>query len=162
MMKKLLFILSLGVVLSSCGDEGEKPVKADNTADKTAVVSETENPKTEPQKPVDETKDNSKKMGDHEEKSAVKNHETSDKAPQMQVEEKSSVAQIEPQAETSQDQKAQQTKPKRNAKKTRLSPEERRIGESASQGQIIVGEENHICSYPYLSAEERRVNNCRR
>ena len=178
-MKKLLLVLGLSMTLVGCGENAKQPVKADNNAEKSTVVSdvketekatkdvkETEkvaNDVKETENTVNNVKDTADKTTNPEDKSAVKSDAVLDDKVQKNVEKRP----LKPVKQQSQvQQKQTQKSVQRNVLqdegigKDGLSAEERRVGAQSIQESVSEKANKIECSYPNLSAEERRVSNC--
>lgn len=178
-MKKLLLVLGLSMTLVGCGENAKQPVKADNNAEKSTVVSdvketekatkdvkETEkvaNDVKETENTVNNVKDTADKTTNPEDKSAVKSDAVLDDKVQKNVEKRP----LKPVKQQSQvQQKQTQKSVQRNVSqdegigKDGLSAEERRVGAQSIQESVSEKVNKIECSYPNLSAEERRVSNC--
>lgn len=178
-MKKLLLVLGLSMTLVGCGENAKQPVKADNNAEKSTVVSdvketekatkdvkETEkvaNDVKETENTVNNVKDTADKTTNPEDKSAVKSDAVLDDKVQKNVEKRP----LKPVKQQSQvQQKQTQKSVQRNVSqdegigKDGLSAEERRVGAQSIQESVSEKANKIECSYPNLSAEERRVSNC--
>lgn len=178
-MKKLLLVLGLSMTLVGCGENAKQPVKADNNAEKSTVVSdvketekatkdvkETEkvaNDVKETENTVNNVKDTADKTTNPEDKSAVKSDAVLDDKVQKNVEKRP----LKPVTQQSQvQQKQTQKSVQRNVSqdegigKDGLSAEERRVGAQSIQESVSEKANKIECSYPNLSAEERRVSNC--
>lgn len=178
-MKKLLLVLGLSMTLVGCGENAKQPVKADNNAEKSTVVSdvketekatkdvkETEkvaNDVKETENTVNNVKDTADKTTNPEDKSAVKSDAVLDNKVQKNVEKRP----LKPVKQQSQvQQKQTQKSVQRNVSqdegigKDGLSAEERRVGAQSIQESVSEKANKIECSYPNLSAEERRVSNC--
>lgn len=178
-MKKLFLVLGLSVTLVGCGENAKQPVKADNNAEKSAAVSdvkeiekatkdikETEkvaNDVKETENTVNNVKDTADKTTNPEDKSAVISDAVLDDKVQKNVEKRP----LKPVKQQSQvQQKQMQKSVQRNVSqdegigKDGLSAEERRVGAQSIQESVSEKVNKIECSYPNLSAEERRVSNC--
>lgn len=188
-MKKLLLVLGLSMTLVGCGENAKQPVKVDSNAEKSAVVSDVketekntkdvketekvandvkevekvENDVKETENAVNNVKDTADKTTNPEDKSAVKSNEVLDDKVQTNVEKRS----LKPVKQQSQvQQKQTQKSVQRNVSqdegigKDGLSAEERRVGAQSIQESVSEKANKIECSYPNLSAEERRVSNC--
>lgn len=178
-MKKLFLVLGLSVTLVGCGENAKQPVKPDNNAEKSAAVSdvkeiekatkdikETEkvaNDVKETENTVNNVKDTADKTTNPEDKSAVISDAVLDDKVQKNVEKRP----LKPVKQQSQvQQKQMQKSVQRNVSqyegigKDGLSAEERRVGAQSIQESVSEKVNKIECSYPNLSAEERRVSNC--
>lgn len=165
-MKKLLWMLGLGIALVGC-DDGAKPTANADKAEKTTVVSDVKEMEkvakdtTEVEKAVNEPKEVADKTVNSEEKSAVKSKDVSEEQAQKQFE-KRPVKQTTRQAQVQQTRKSVQRHLPQNdgIGSDGLSAEERRVSQQAKYASSTGKANKAACRYPNLSAEERRVNHC--
>ena len=178
-MKKLLLVLGLSMTLVGCGENAKQPVKADNNAEKSAVVSDVKETEKatkdvketekatkdvkETEKVANDMKDTANKTTNPEDKSAVKSNAVSEDKVQKNVEKHSlKPVKQKPQVQQKQTQKSVQRNVSQDEGigKDGLSAEERRVGAQSIQESVSEKANKIECSYPNLSAEERRVSNC--
>ena len=168
-MKKLLLVLGLSMTLVGCGENAKQPVKADNNAEKSAVVSDVKETEKatkdvkETEKVANDVKDTANKTTNPEDKSAVKSNAVPEDKVQKNVEKHSlKPVKQKPQVQQKQTQNSVQHNVSQDEGigKDGLSAEERRVGVQSIQESVSEKANKIECSYPNLSAEERRVSNC--